>query len=39
MYPVDPTVTDEVRARWNIPSLADPQRRRDARNSLRAARR
>jgi len=33
MRPVDPTVTDTERARWNVPSLADQQRRIDAMNA------
>jgi hypothetical protein len=39
LYPVDATVTDEERAWWNVPSLADQQRRVDARNAMHAARR
>ena len=27
LYPVDPSITDEERARWNVPPLADAKQR------------
>jgi hypothetical protein len=32
LYPVDPSVTDEERARWNVPPLAEAQRRAEEMN-------
>jgi len=33
LHPVDPTVTDEERARWNVPPLADAKARLNAMNT------
>jgi hypothetical protein len=33
LYPVDPTVTDEERARWNVPPLAVAKKRAEAMNA------
>jgi tetratricopeptide (TPR) repeat protein len=35
VYTVDPTVTDEERARWNVPPLAELQRRAERMNAAR----
>jgi hypothetical protein len=32
LYPVDPSVSDDERARWNVPSLAEAQQRAEAMN-------
>jgi hypothetical protein len=39
MSPVDPAVTDEQRACWNVPAQADRLRRIAAMNAMNAARR
>jgi hypothetical protein len=35
LYPVDPAVTDEERARWNVPPLAELKKRAEALNTPR----
>jgi hypothetical protein len=33
LYPVDPSITDEERAKWNVPPLAEAKKRAEALNT------
>jgi hypothetical protein len=38
LYSVDPSITDEERAKWNVPPLASAQKRLEQMNAMRPAR-